>query len=126
MPRPETSLPDAPPASITPSAPLADAPRMRCAACRPRDHWWRPYREGLLTTETQASLIGLVSLFTGWVVAWSGFHFSRWFYLAAAIVAGVPILRSCIASLRERRISVEVLVALAILTSLGVGEFHAG
>src|SRR5438270_107350 len=50
----------------------------------------------------------------------------RWSYLAAAVVAGFPILRSCFESLRERRISVEVLVAAAIVTSLLVGEFHAG
>jgi Cd2+/Zn2+-exporting ATPase len=59
-------------------------------------------------------------------MAWAGFAWSRWSYLAAAVVAGLPILKSCGASLLERRISVEVLVALAIVTSLFVGEFHAG
>jgi Cd2+/Zn2+-exporting ATPase len=76
--------------------------------------------------ETLASLAGFVLLAAGWVFAWLGIGVSRWFYLAAAIVCGLPILRSCVESLRERRISVEVLVALAILASLAIGQFHAG
>lgn len=51
---------------------------------------------------------------------------SRWLFLAAAMVAGFPILRGCLASLCQRRISVEVLVGLAIAASVSVGEFHAG
>ena len=50
----------------------------------------------------------------------------RWLYLAAATVAGLPILRGCLAALWQRRISVEVLVALAILGAVLVGEYHAG
>ena len=80
----------------------------------------------LLSVETLASLLGLGLLAAGWIVAGLGSSACRWLYLAAAIVAGFPILRSCLASLRERRISVEVLVALAILASVLVGEFHAG
>jgi Cd2+/Zn2+-exporting ATPase len=51
---------------------------------------------------------------------------ARRLYLLGALVSGFPILRSCLTSLLERRISVEVLVALAIAASLSVGEFHAG
>jgi Cd2+/Zn2+-exporting ATPase len=79
----------------------------------------------LLSTETLAAIAGFVLLATGWVMAGAGVALSRWCYLAAAVVAGLPILRSCAESLRERRISVEVLVALAILTSLLIREFHA-
>lgn len=59
-------------------------------------------------------------------MAWMGASFSRWSYLAAAVAAGLPILKTCGVSLLERRISVEVLVALAIIASVCVGEYHAG
>lgn len=80
----------------------------------------------LFSIETLASLLGLSLLATGWILAALGNSACRWLYLAAAIVAGLPILGSCLGSLRERRISVEVLVALAILAAVLVGAFHAG
>jgi Cd2+/Zn2+-exporting ATPase len=101
------------------------APAGSCACCGQR-RWWTTYREALFSVETLASLTALGLLAAGWVVAGFGSGGCRWLYLAAATVAGLPILRSCLASLRQRRISVEVLVALAILAAVLVGEFHAG
>jgi len=95
-----------------------------CGCCAPP--WWTSYREVLFSTETLASVIGFGFLAAGWVLAGLRGRGSRWLFLAAAIIAGLPILRSCLASLRERRISVEVLVGLAIAASVSVGEFHAG
>ena len=88
--------------------------------------WWSSYREMFFSVETLASLLGLGLLAVGWVLAALGSPACRGLYLAAAMVAGIPVLRSCLASLRERRISVEVLVALAILASVLAGAFHAG
>jgi len=93
---------------------------------RPHEPWWRAYREVLGSIETRASLAGLALLAAGWVMSASGVALARWAYLAAAVTAGLPILRTCFESLRDRRISVEVLVAAAILTSLAVSQFQAG
>src|SRR5436309_1371474 len=124
MPQIENPSPAAQPASTTHTAPATQS--ACCAVCRPQQHWWHSYRDVLLSTEALAALLGFASLAAGWVTASMGIHLSRWFYLASAVVSGLPILRSCWESLRERRISVEVLVALAILAALAVGEFHAG
>ena len=80
----------------------------------------------LLSAETVATGVSFGLLIVGWGLAWAGVGSSRWSYLAAAVVAGAPIFKGCCASLLERRISVEVLVALAIGTSLFVGEYQAG
>src|SRR5437667_10335440 len=88
------------------STPSAGAPPASCRRCRVQQPWWHSYREVLLSTETLASVLGLALLAMGWVMAWAGSSLNRWFYLAAALVCGLPILRSCLASLRERRISV--------------------
>jgi Cd2+/Zn2+-exporting ATPase len=101
------------------------APAGSCACCGQR-RWWTSYRDILFSVETLACLTALGLLAAGWVVAGLDSTGCRWLYLAAATVAGLPILRSCLASLRERRISVEVLVALALLGAVLVGEFHAG
>ncbi len=114
------------PVATAVAAPSAALPLGCCQACRPQGHWWHSYRMVLLSTEALASLGGFLLLAAGWVTAWMGMGSSRWFYLAAAIVSGLPILRSCVESLRGRRISVEVLVAVAIFTSLAVGQFQAG
>ncbi len=95
----------------------------RC--CRTHSRW-TSYREVLFSTETIATLVGLAVLATGWALAGFGVAEARWFYLVAALVAGFPILRGCLASLLARRISIEVLVGLAIVASLSVGEFQAG
>jgi len=97
-----------------------------CCACCGQRRWWTGYRELLFSVETLACLTALGLLAAGWVVAGFGSAGRRWLYLAAATVAGLPILGSCLASLRERRISVEVLVALALLAAMLVGQFHAG
>lgn len=97
-----------------------------CCACCGQRRWWTGYRELLFSVETLACLTALGLLAAGWVVAGFGSAGCRWLYLAAATVAGLPILGSCLASLRERRISVEVLVALALLAAMLVGQFHAG
>lgn len=101
----------------------ASNPGSICCGQRP---WWNSYRDVLLSFETLATLTGLIFLTAGWITAGLGGSASRWCYLAAAGVAGFPILKGCVVSLRERRISVEVLVALAILASVSIGEFHAG
>jgi len=101
------------------------APAGSCACCGQR-RWWTSYRDILFSVETLACLTALGLLAAGWVVAGLDSTGCRWLYLAAATVAGLPILRSFLASLRERRISVEVLVALALLGAVLVGEFHAG
>ena len=114
------------PAALAPLAPCSGA---TCARARSRGlepHWWQAYRSVLLSTETVATLVSFALLAAGWGLAWAGASLSRWSYLAAAMVAGAPILKTCVASLLERRISVEVLVALAIGTSLLVGEYQAG
>ena len=100
-------------------------PTGSCACCG-GSRWWTSYREMLLSVETLASLLGFGLLAVGWVLAALRSSACQWLYLTAAIVAGFPIFRGCLASLRERRISVEVLVALAILASVLVGAFHAG
>ncbi len=109
-----------------PSARRADVSMGCCRVCQPRGHWWRSYRDVLLATETVASLGGLALLASGWALAWTGGGGGRWFYLAAATGCGLPIYQSCVESLRERRISVEVLVALAVGASLAKGQFQAG
>lgn len=76
--------------------------------------------------ETRATLIGLSLLIVGWVMAAAGRPASRWCYLAAAAAAGFPILKGTVSSLLEQRISIEVLVGLAIVAAVSVGEFHAG
>lgn len=118
---------------ITPSAPSAAASQSPPAAsvvnrAEPsgRRHWWNSYREVLCSTETVATVMGLAFLCAGWVMAGLGSSNARWPYLIGALIAGFPILRGCLTSLLERRISVEVLVALAIAASISVGEFHAG
>src|SRR6266404_4208607 len=116
----------APTASTATPTPTSVANPASCRTCRAPERWWNSYREVLLSTETLASLIGFALLAGGWVMAATGSGLGRWFYLAAAVATGLPILGSCVESLRERRISVEVLVALAVVTSLAVGEFHAG
>ncbi len=84
------------------------------------------YREVLRSTESLATLAGLLLLAIGWGMAAGGLGAARWLYLAAAVVAGAPILRGCVVSLWERRISVEVLVGLAVAAAIGVGQYHAG
>ena len=96
------------------------------APARSPGRWWVRYGEVCRSTETLATVVGLLCLATGWVLAAFGSSLSRWGYLASAMVAGFPILKGCLLSLRERRISVEVLVGLAIVAALSVGEFHAG
>ncbi|MCC6580521.1 MAG: cation-translocating P-type ATPase [Phycisphaeraceae bacterium] len=96
------------------------------AACCGRRNWWSSYRDVLFSTESMATFAGLALLATGWGLAACGIGAARWLYLATAVIAGFPILRGSVVSLYERRISVEVLVALAIAASVGVGEFHAG
>jgi Cd2+/Zn2+-exporting ATPase len=59
-------------------------------------------------------------------LAVAGHSSSRWCWLAAALISGSPILKACVTSLWQRRISVEVLVGLAIAAALSIGEFHAG
>jgi len=112
------------PVSVNPDI-RPTTPTGSCACCG-GGRWWTSYREMLLSVETLASLLGLSLLATGWILAALGNSACRWLYLAAAIVAGFPILRSCLGSLRERRMNVEVLVALAILAAVLVGAFHAG
>ncbi len=123
-----------PEALHTPTAPqgpqpapfeTAAASTSATACCRTRP-WWTSYREVILSTETLATLAGVAFLGTGWVLAGFGIAGAKWSYLVAALVAGFPILRGCLASLFERRISVEVLVALAIVAAISAGEFHAG
>jgi Cd2+/Zn2+-exporting ATPase len=96
------------------------------AQCCPQKDIGMRYREVFLSVETIATLIGLVFLVVGWGLSWIGSELSRWSYLVAALVAGAPIGKSCLDSLREKRISVEILVAMAIVASLLIGEYHAG
>jgi Cd2+/Zn2+-exporting ATPase len=88
--------------------------------------WWAAYQDVILSTESLASLVGLGFLVIGWITIGLGSLVGRWWFLSAALVAGAPILKSCITSLVDRRISVEVLVGLAITASVVIGEFHAG
>ena len=106
---------------------MAESPTSIAAAraCCPQARWWRSYRDVLVSTETLATLAGLALLAAGWLMAWAGSPWSRWSYLAAALAAGTPILRTCALSGIERRVNVEILVGLAILASLWAGEFHA-
>ncbi len=95
------------------------------ACCQPLS-CWNSYRAVMFSAETLATVSALALLSSGWVVAGFGMAAARQLYLAAALVAGFPILRGCVVSLLERRISVEVLVALAIAAAIATGEFHAG
>ena len=113
------------PSEAVPNSMPATGITSSCVCCR-RSQWWASYREVLLSTETIATVIGLTFLGVGWVMAGLGGSIARWFYLSSALVAGFPILRGCLTSLLEGRISVEVLVALAIAAAISVGEFHAG
>lgn len=101
-----------------------------CSEClegnRPRDAWRKEWFAALRTPETLAALAGAVLLVAGWLLAWAQSELSRWCYLVAALVAGLPIFSECVENLRERRISMEVLVTLAITASLLIGEYHAG
>ncbi len=97
-----------------------------CVPSRPKAGRGASYREVLVSAETVATLIGSVFLAAGWGLVWMGSDLSRWSYLAAALIAGAPIGKSCIDSLRAKRISVESLVAIAITASLLIGEYHAG
>jgi len=119
----QPSISSLPTASVDPGG---AAPGTCCSACRPREHWWFSYREALLSTEALAAFVGFGFLAAGWVLAVLQIRAARWLYLAASLAAGFPIVRNCAESLRARCISVEVLVELAIITSLSVGEFHAG
>lgn len=88
--------------------------------------WWNAYREVFRSSETIATFIGLAFLIAGWGMAWADVTLNRYCYLAGAVVAGLPILKTCAESLLARSISVEVLVALAIVASLFAGEYQAG
>ncbi len=116
--------------AIIGSAPAATALALnathKSCKCGESNLWWHSYRKVMLSTEGLATLMGLALLATGWTLAGFGLAAARWFYLGAAIIAGFPIIRGCVASLVERRISVEVLVGLAIVAAISVGEFHAG
>jgi len=70
--------------------------------------------------------VGVALLCVGWLTALMQSEVSRWCYFAAALVAGGPIFAECVENLRERQMSMEVLVALAITASLLIGEYHAG
>ncbi len=126
MPQIEKPAASGRPASADVAAATATAAPRRAPRCCAERHSWDSYRDVLLSFETIGAIVALAFLATGWAMAWAGAAAGRSCYLAAAVVAGFPILQSCLKSLRARRISVEVLVALAILASLLVGEFHAG
>ncbi len=98
-------------------------PGPRCGRVR---GGWAEYAEVFSSLDARATVASLALLVAGWVFAALGFPWSRWCYLTAALVAGFPILKGCVTSLLGRRISVEVLVGLAILASISVGQFHAG
>ncbi len=115
--------PTVPPTPVLSVPPTVTPFKPNC--CRAHS-WWTSYREVLFSTETAATLLGLAVLATGWVLTGFGQTEAKWFYLVAALVSGFPILRGCLVSLLARRISIEVLVALAIVASLSVGEFQAG
>ena len=93
-----------------------------CVKTRATGMYW----DVLRSPETIATLVGLGLLCAGWIMGWRGNPAGRWFHLGAAVIAGLPIFRVCLRSLIERRISVEILVALAILASVATGEYQAG
>jgi Cd2+/Zn2+-exporting ATPase len=88
--------------------------------------WRKGWLAVLQTPQAFAALVGVALLLAGWVLALGQSEFSRWCYLAAALIAGLPIFAECVENLRQRQISMEVLVALAITASLLIGEYHAG
>lgn len=96
----------------------------KCACCG-TGRWWSSYSEMFLSLGAIATLTSLAFLVAGWLMAWAGSFLSQFSYLAAAIVAGSPIAKSCLDDLLKKRISVEVLVTLAIGASLAIGEYHA-
>ncbi|GBC97688.1 putative cadmium-transporting ATPase [bacterium HR17] len=93
--------------------------------CCPTD-WRTDVRAVWRSREARAALTGALFLVAGWVLAAIKSPLSQWCYFAAALIAGIPIARECVESLRERQISMEVLVTLAVAASLVIGEFHAG
>lgn len=101
---------------------------MRCcpAENRPTRVWRKEWLNALSMPQALTALVGAALLLVGWLTALMQSEVSRWCYLAAALVAGGPIFAECIENLRERQISMEVLVALAITASLLIGEYHAG
>ena len=101
---------------------------MRCcpAENRPTRVWRKEWLNALSTPQALAALVGVALLCVGWLTALMQSEVSRWCYFAAALVAGGPIFAECVENLRERQMSMEVLVALAITASLLIGEYHAG
>lgn len=93
---------------------------------RTKIRWWHEYRDILGSSEMVATLLGAFFLSTGWMAEWKGVPWYRWCHFLAAAIAAMPILRTCLASLIQRRVSIEILVGLAIVTSIWAGEFQAG
>lgn len=78
---------------------------------------------GPLSLQARVTIAAVAGLLLGLLAGWTaGPQLSRWAYTAAALLGGIPIFRAALAAVRGRRITVDVLVSLAVGTALITGE----
>lgn len=73
------------------------------------------------TTVIVSGALAAGALLLGWLTALAGV--ADGFMIAAAVVAGAPVVRTAIDSLRARHVSIELLVTIAAVGAVVIGEY---
>ncbi len=101
--------------------------RGSCQTCASAGGKFETLLEVLKGPEGRVVAIASVVLVLGWVAHWLWQEGEHKFYFASALLSLFLIARSAMQSLLlEKKVNVDVLVGLAIIASLLVGEYHAG
>ncbi len=93
----------------------------------PEKNFFARHREFLLSWKTLSTAANGLLLLVAFLVSMTGSaDIGQWIYLAAALVTGVPIvLRALKAVITERDITVDLMVAVAMVAAVSVGEYVA-
>jgi Cd2+/Zn2+-exporting ATPase len=99
-----------------------------CSSCEkfPASFFMR-YRDFLLSPATIIALSNTILLIMGFVAEWSGYKDpANWLFLASALIGGAPIFLLAVGNiLREFNLTAGVMVSIAMIAALLVGEFSA-
>lgn len=85
------------------------------------------YRSFLLSPATIITIINVILLIMGFIAEWSGYQdAANWLFLASALIGGAPIFKLAAGNiLREFNFTAGVMVSIAMIAALIVGEFSA-
>ena len=88
--------------------------------------FFKRHREFFLSWKTIVTLVNGLLLLAGVIVSWlAGTEVGQWVYLASALVGGTPIVIFALRGVLHRDITVDLMVAVAMVAAIIVGEYAA-